>query len=55
VQAYRPHKNGVDDLVLLNDISNDSINATLKVHHTADEIYVYIGHVLVCNKGPAYS
>lgn len=45
--AYRPHKNGVDDLVLLSDISNDSINANLKQHHAADEIYVYIGHVLI--------
>ena len=37
---YRPHKNGVDDLVLLKELSNESIGDTLKQHFAADEIYV---------------
>jgi len=40
IQTYRPHKNGVDDLVLLTDMSNEAINATLSQHFSADEIYV---------------
>ena len=38
---YRPHKNGVDDLVLLKELSNESIGDTLKQHFAADEIYVH--------------
>jgi hypothetical protein len=37
---YRPHKNGVDDLVLLKQFSNETIAETLKQHFAADEIYV---------------
>ncbi|KAJ3091814.1 Unconventional myosin-Ie [Quaeritorhiza haematococci] len=45
--SYRPHKNGVDDLVLLSDMSENAIVDTLKKHFDADEIYTYIGQVLI--------
>ncbi|KAF1332010.1 Myosin-like protein, partial [Globisporangium splendens] len=38
---------GVDDLVLLSTVSEDSILVNLKMRHAADVIYSYIGHVLV--------
>lgn len=40
-------KQGVDDLVLLEDISQEGILKTLKIRYDADLIYTYIGHVLV--------
>lgn len=38
---------GVDDLVLLSTVSENSILENLKIRHAADVIYSYIGHVLV--------
>jgi myosin-1 len=38
---------GVDDLVLLEDISNEGILATLKSRYNANLIYTYIGQVLI--------
>eukprot|EP00029_Vermamoeba_vermiformis_P011292 TRINITY_DN616_c1_g2_i1.p1 TRINITY_DN616_c1_g2~~TRINITY_DN616_c1_g2_i1.p1 ORF type:complete len:1008 (-),score=401.27 TRINITY_DN616_c1_g2_i1:84-3056(-) len=38
---------GVDDLVLLEDISQEGILKTLKQRYDNDLIYTYIGHVLV--------
>ncbi|KAL6052487.1 unconventional myosin-Ia [Balamuthia mandrillaris] len=40
-------EHGVDDLVLLEDISNDGILATLKKRYNANLIYTYIGQVLI--------
>eukprot|EP01114_Cavostelium_apophysatum_P003671 TRINITY_DN1374_c0_g3_i1.p1 TRINITY_DN1374_c0_g3~~TRINITY_DN1374_c0_g3_i1.p1 ORF type:complete len:1131 (-),score=356.14 TRINITY_DN1374_c0_g3_i1:89-3481(-) len=40
-------KNGVDDMVMLTKINNDGINDNLKKRHAADQIYTYIGHVLI--------
>ncbi|KAJ6186552.1 hypothetical protein N7519_007853 [Penicillium mononematosum] len=38
---------GVSDLTLLSKISNEAINDNLKLRFEHDEIYTYIGHVLV--------
>ncbi|RHZ47814.1 class I myosin myoA [Aspergillus thermomutatus] len=38
---------GVSDLTLLSKISNEAINDNLKMRFEHDEIYTYIGHVLV--------
>ncbi|KAL4957338.1 P-loop containing nucleoside triphosphate hydrolase protein [Aspergillus filifer] len=38
---------GVSDLTLLSKISNEAINDNLKLRFQHDEIYTYIGHVLV--------
>ncbi|GLA86409.1 class II myosin [Aspergillus tubingensis] len=38
---------GVSDLTLLSKISNEAINENLKLRFEHDEIYTYIGHVLV--------
>ncbi|RKO94162.1 P-loop containing nucleoside triphosphate hydrolase protein [Blyttiomyces helicus] len=38
----KPHKNGVDDLVLLSEVSENAICDTLKKHYDADEIYVCV-------------
>ncbi|KAL3478944.1 P-loop containing nucleoside triphosphate hydrolase protein [Aspergillus californicus] len=38
---------GVSDLTLLSKISNEAINDNLKLRFSHDEIYTYIGHVLV--------
>ncbi|KAJ5555676.1 hypothetical protein N7461_004146 [Penicillium sp. DV-2018c] len=38
---------GVSDLTLLSKISNEAINENLKLRFQHDEIYTYIGHVLV--------
>ncbi|DAZ99181.1 TPA: hypothetical protein N0F65_008214 [Lagenidium giganteum] len=38
---------GVDDMVLLGSVSENSILENLKMRHAADMIYSYIGHVLV--------
>eukprot|EP00457_Paulinella_chromatophora_P001519 gb/GEZN01001521.1/.p1 GENE.gb/GEZN01001521.1/~~gb/GEZN01001521.1/.p1 ORF type:complete len:954 (-),score=161.87 gb/GEZN01001521.1/:137-2947(-) len=40
-------KFGVNDMVLLDDISNQGIVDCLESHYQGDEIYVYIGQVLV--------
>jgi hypothetical protein len=39
--------NGVDDLVLLEEVTADSIVGNLRVRFTKDLIYSYIGPVLV--------
>ncbi|TPX37698.1 hypothetical protein SmJEL517_g00731 [Synchytrium microbalum] len=44
---YRPHKNGVDDLVLLTDLTESAIVDTLRKHYDSSEIYTYIGPVLI--------
>ncbi|KAJ3085276.1 hypothetical protein HK102_000156, partial [Quaeritorhiza haematococci] len=38
---------GVNDMVLLEDVSNDAILNCLHAHYRADEIYTYIGQVLI--------
>lgn len=38
---------GVDDMVMLTDISNSGIAANLKKRYEKDQIYTYIGHVLI--------
>lgn len=40
-------KHGVNDLVLLEDLSNDAIFKCLEKHYKGDEIYSYIGQVLI--------
>jgi len=40
-------QHGVDDLVLLENISNEGILATLKSRYNANLIYTYIGQVLI--------
>jgi len=45
-EKYRT-KHGVNDLVLLDDVSNQGIVDCLSNHYNGDEIYVYIGAVLV--------
>ena len=39
---------GVEDLVLLTKISNEGITENLKKRFMSDEIYSYIGPVLIC-------
>ncbi len=39
---------GVDDMVLLPSVSDSGILANLKARHGSDQIYTFIGHVLVC-------
>ncbi|KAH9084509.1 hypothetical protein Ae201684P_001751 [Aphanomyces euteiches] len=39
---------GVDDMVLLPSVSENGILENLKARHGADQIYTFIGHVLVC-------
>ncbi|KAF0697355.1 Aste57867_11956 [Aphanomyces stellatus] len=39
---------GVDDMVLLPSVSDNGILENLKARHGADQIYTFIGHVLVC-------
>ncbi len=45
--AFVSKANGVDDLVLLSDVSESSINANLKKRYAKDLIYTYIGPVLI--------
>ncbi|OQR90393.1 myosin-like protein [Achlya hypogyna] len=39
---------GVDDMVLLPNVSDAGILENLKARHGSDQIYTFIGHVLVC-------
>ncbi|OQS06846.1 myosin [Thraustotheca clavata] len=39
---------GVDDMVLLPSVSDTGILENLKARHGSDQIYTFIGHVLVC-------
>ncbi|RQM11510.1 hypothetical protein B5M09_002133, partial [Aphanomyces astaci] len=39
---------GVDDMVLLPSVSENGILENLKARHGGDQIYTFIGHVLVC-------
>ncbi|KAL6069905.1 Unconventional myosin-Ie [Balamuthia mandrillaris] len=41
-------KHGVDDMVMLSSVSNNGILENLKKRYNADQIYTYIGHVLIC-------
>lgn len=41
------NKGGVDDLVLLDEITENAILETLKGRYNADNIYTYIGTVLI--------
>ncbi|RHY34514.1 hypothetical protein DYB32_000891 [Aphanomyces invadans] len=39
---------GVDDMVLLTSVTENGILENLKARHGGDQIYTFIGHVLVC-------
>lgn len=41
---------GVDDMVLLSNVSDKGILENLKLRHAADVIYTFIGHVLVVGR-----
>eukprot|EP00512_Aurantiochytrium_limacinum_P001708 CAMPEP_0171486832 /NCGR_PEP_ID=MMETSP0958-20121227/1303_1 /TAXON_ID=87120 /ORGANISM="Aurantiochytrium limacinum, Strain ATCCMYA-1381" /LENGTH=843 /DNA_ID=CAMNT_0012019743 /DNA_START=260 /DNA_END=2791 /DNA_ORIENTATION=- len=45
--SYRGAKSGVNDLVLLDGSTEDEIVEALAARHRADEIYTYIGEVLL--------
>ncbi len=45
--AANQFKHGVPDMILLTEISESGILANLKERYDADEIYTYIGHVLI--------
>jgi myosin-1 len=44
--AYRS-RHGVNDLILLDSPSNDSILDCLRTHFLGDEIYTFVGQVLI--------
>jgi myosin-1 len=46
-KSYNVSQSGVDDLVLLPKLTQDSIAANLQKRYNADQIFTYIGPVLI--------